>query len=106
MSHAEKKAKHAQRDQRAAERVDPAKRAQRIAEDHPRWPLSSPGWSWSSARQYVIAEYTDEEDDHAGPAYEVDISGNGICVKIEGRYAEIPFAVIAVLQARAASEGK
>ena len=96
MSHAEKKAKHAQRDQRAAERVDPAKRAQRIAEDHPRWPLSSP----------VIAEYTDEEDDHAGPAYEVDISGNGICVKIEGRYAEIPFAVIAVLQARAASEGK
>ena len=56
MSHAKKKAKHEQRDQRAAERVDPAKRAQRIAEDHPRWPL--------------------------------------------------PFAVIAVLQARAASEGR
>ena len=97
MSHAKKKAKHEQRDQRAAERVDPAKRAQRIAEDHPRWPLSSPGWSWSSARQ---------EDDHAGPDYEVDLSGDGICVKIEGRYAEIPFAVIAVLQARAASEGR
>jgi len=32
VSHAKKKAKHEQRDQRAAERVDPAKRAQRITE--------------------------------------------------------------------------